>query len=114
MKQLVLLPDDQFTDQHESIYQKLEDTKAGIESGMVNPLLRDRLLISKPDNKGELARLFGELLQQVFLKSTEDDAELTAAELQLLELVSNDGTPTHVTVDNVTTFYNRDDNNKRR
>ena len=114
MKQLVLLPDDQFTDQHESIYQKLEETKAGIESGMVNPLLRDRLLTSKPDNKVELARLFGELLQQVFLKSTQDDAELTAAELQLLELVSNDGTPTHVTVDNVTTFYNRDDNNKRR
>ena len=114
MKQLVLLPDAQFADQRESIYQKLEGANAGIENGMVNPLLLDRLIEAKPQNKVDLARLFGELLQQVFLKSIEDGAELTAAELQLLKLVSEDGTPTHVTVENVTAFYNRDDNNKRR
>ena len=114
MKQLVLLPDAQFADQRESIYQKLEGANAGIENGMVNPLLLDRLIEAKPQNKVDLARLFGELLQQVFLKSIEDGAELTAAELQWLKLVSEDGTPTHVTVENVTAFYNRDDNNKRR
>ena len=114
MKTIALLPKDQFSKNREELLNKTRQLPEGIAAGQINPLLKKRILDQQPENKIQFVRLVAELLQEVYLKSIEKDAKLTDAEKQLNELVAGDNTPTHVTLANVTDFYNRDDTNKRQ
>ncbi|MDE0735540.1 MAG: PSD1 and planctomycete cytochrome C domain-containing protein [Pirellulaceae bacterium] len=114
IKTLAVLPAKAYSDKREMLLEKLRQQPAGTAPGQVNPLLKQRLLDSAPENKIQLARVIGELLQEVYLKSTQKGVPLSEAEQQIRDLVSRDGTPTHVTLKNVKDFYNRDDNNKRQ
>ena len=114
LKTIVLLPKDQFTKNRAELLNKTRQLPAGTAAGQINPLLKQRILDRKPENKIQFARLVAELLQEVYLKSTQKEAVLSEAEKQLNELVIRDGTPTHVTLANVNEFYNRDDGNKRQ
>jgi len=114
LKTIALLPKDQFSKNREELLNKTRQLPEGIAAGQINPLLKKRILDQQPENKIQFVRLVAELLQEVYLKSIEKDAKLTDAEKQLNELVAGDNTPTHVTLANVTDFYNRDDTNKRQ
>jgi len=114
IKALAILPPAAFDQKRQPLLEKISQQPAGTSPGQVNPLLKEKLLAISPTNKIQFARVIGELLQEVYLKSTQENATLSEAEKQLLELVTRDGTPTHVTLENVKEFYNRDDNNKRQ
>ncbi|MFP6601933.1 MAG: DUF1553 domain-containing protein, partial [Pirellulaceae bacterium] len=114
LKTIALLPKDQFSNNREELLNKTRQLPEGIAAGQINPLLKRRILDQQPKNKIQFVQLVAELLQEVYLKSIEKDAKLTDAEKQLNELVAGDNTPTHVTLANVTDFYNRDDTNKRQ
>lgn len=114
IKTLAILPPAAFKQKRQPLLEQLRQQPAGTAPGQVNPLLKEKLLAISPANKIQFARVIGELLQEVYLKSTQENATLSEAEKQLLELVTRDGTPTHVTLENVKEFYNRDDNNKRQ
>ncbi|MFP6621201.1 MAG: PSD1 and planctomycete cytochrome C domain-containing protein, partial [Pirellulaceae bacterium] len=114
IKALAILPAKAFSEKRDQLLEKLRQQPAGTAPGQVNPLLKQRLLDRSPANKIQLARVIGELLQEVYLKSTQQQDPLSEPEHQLLELVTREGTPTHVTLENVQVFYNRDDNNKRQ
>ena len=114
LRTIVLLPKNQFTKNRQDLFNKTRQLPAGTAAGQINPLLKKRILDQQPENKIQFVRLVADLLQETYLKSIKKDALLSDAEKQLNELVATNGTPTHVTLANVTQFYNRDDTNKRQ
>ena len=114
LRSIALLPKDKFTQNRQQLLDKIRALPEGTAPGQINPLIKQRILAQQPETKLQFAHLVAILLQETYLKSLTKDAQLSNAEKQLKELVANNDTPTHVTVANVTTFYNRDDTNKRQ
>ena len=114
LRKIALLPKDQFTKNRQQLLDKVRELPEGTAPGTINPLIKQRILVQQPKTKLELAHLVAVLLQETYLKSLTKDAQLSEAEKQLNELLVKNDTPTHISATNVTTFYNRDDTNKRQ
>ena len=113
LKVLAVASDEEFVAVRKDIEKKIQQHPEGTEMGQINPLIKEQFLSNPPSNKIALARLYGDLLQQLHRQASGQGKELSPAQQQIYQLIIGAGTPTDVTLENVTQFYNRDDTNKR-
>ena len=113
LKALATVGDKEFAAAAMVVKQKITELEEGTNTGQINPVIKQRFIANPPVNKIQLARLYGDLLQELHRQATSAGEELTAAQQQVYQLVTAAGTPTDVTLQNVVQFYNRDDTNKR-
>jgi cytochrome c553 len=113
LKALATVGDKEFTAAVMVVSRKINELEEGTQTGQINPVIKQRFIENPVVNKIQLARLYGDLLQELHQQATSMGEKLTVAQQQVYQLVAATGTPTDVTLQNVAQFYNRDDNNKR-
>ena len=113
LKALATVADQEFAAAAMMVRQKVNSLEEGTQTGQINPIIKQRFIDNPVSNKIQLARLYGDLLQELHRQVSSAGEKLTAAQQQVYQLVIAPGTPTDVTLQNVTQFYNRDDTNKR-
>ncbi len=102
----------------EKIFEKWKSRESGIESGQVNPLVRDALLNANPKSRNEVAQAYGMLFRKVYdetktkdaLKSNNGvDAESEWARKQLVGLMTSRESPLYFPKSQTRRYMSRTD-----
>lgn len=116
--ELASLSESDFSAQGSAILQKRLALPAGTSSGMINPLVKDALSKEPPAHPEDLARIYGQVLTQVYQQwldaggNAEADGKLPEEVRQVVQSLIAKDTPTDLPVEQIEQFINRAERNR--
>ena len=113
LKTLALIEADKFSGAEAAARENLLTIEEGLDQGEVNPLIKQAYLAAPPTNVLELALIYGRVIQSVRNETKKPGAQLTPAQQQVYQHLEGEDSPTNITLQTVTKFYNRADGNTR-